>query len=102
MYLAIILEHILLARIQFVAGLPLSCLPPTFLSYDLSGFSKAAAYWYRSWWLAAIPETRDDRPPIGPQHQVHVVQNWIPPPGAVQHQANVIPCVTPLMAVRLD
>jgi hypothetical protein len=51
----------------------------SFGSYDLSGFSKAAAYWYRSWWLAAIPLTNDDRPPVGAAHQTHIVQHWTAP-----------------------
>merc|ERR1719201_2902076 len=41
-----------------------------------AGFSKAAAYWYRSWWLDAIPQSQDDRPPVGRVPQTHIVQHW--------------------------
>lgn len=47
-------------------------------SYDLSGFSKAAAYWYRSWWLSSVPVDAADRPPIGVHRQAHIVQAWQP------------------------
>eukprot|EP00730_Choanoeca_flexa_P006129 TRINITY_DN12089_c0_g1_i2.p1 TRINITY_DN12089_c0_g1~~TRINITY_DN12089_c0_g1_i2.p1 ORF type:complete len:1061 (+),score=193.83 TRINITY_DN12089_c0_g1_i2:86-3268(+) len=47
----------------------------SFGAYDLSGFSKAGAHWFRSWWLANISASRDDRPPIGHEYEVYVVES---------------------------
>ena len=44
--------------------------------FDVAGFPKAAAYWYRSWWLANTPGTSDDRPPVGGAKQAHIVELW--------------------------
>jgi len=44
--------------------------------FDVVGFAKAAAHWYRSWWLGAVPETSDDRPVVGGAHAAHIVEMW--------------------------
>jgi hypothetical protein len=52
----------------------------TFGSFDLSGFPKAAVWWYRSWWLNNIPDTNVDKTfETGDSHLVHIVQSWEPP-----------------------
>lgn len=45
-------------------------------SFDVVGFPKSAAFWYRSWWLAHTPQDSDDRPPLGPAHVCHIVEHW--------------------------
>lgn len=60
----------------------------TFGSFDLAGFPKAAVWWYRSFWLNAIPDTAADKTfETGDQHIVRIVQSWdkpvsgpLPPP----------------------
>lgn len=44
--------------------------------FDLAGFAKAAAHWYRAWWLSDTPETLDDRPPVGGRYSAHIVELW--------------------------
>ena len=55
----------------------------SFGQFDLAGFAKSAAYWYRSLWLAAVPAADAGRPPLPPAHIVRVSQTWnIPPPNS--------------------
>ncbi len=55
----------------------------SFGSYDLSGFPKAAAFWFRSWWLANISSSSPDRPPIANTATVvHIVETWRANPAA--------------------
>ena len=56
----------------------------TFGAFDLAGFAKAAAYWFRSQWLYAIPDASsdktfktDDLP--GSSAMIHIVERWQPP-----------------------
>ena len=54
----------------------------SFGQWDLSGFPKAAASFYRAWWLANISTTDAGRPPLpGPAAatHVHIVESWQPP-----------------------
>jgi hypothetical protein len=44
--------------------------------FDLAGFAKAAAHWYRTWWLSDTPESLDDRPPVGGAYSAHIVELW--------------------------
>ena len=49
----------------------------SFGSFDLSGFPKAAAFWFRAWWLANISDASPDRPPIASSSVVcHIVETW--------------------------
>jgi hypothetical protein len=51
----------------------------SFGSFDLAGFAKAPAWWYRSWWLANISTADAGRPPL-PSTDVfcHLVESWQP------------------------
>ena len=49
-------------------------------SFDLAGFPKAAAYWYRSWWLADIDHTDPSRPVDSTSYECHIVESWQPHP----------------------
>eukprot|EP00045_Choanoeca_perplexa_P008351 m.77287 g.77287 ORF g.77287 m.77287 type:complete len:778 (+) comp14460_c0_seq2:940-3273(+) len=62
----------------------------SFGAYDLSGFSKAAAHWYRAWWLANVSTSNDDRPPVGHEHEVYIVEGNTN--SSRLHQAQVTPC----------
>ena len=58
----------------------------SFGSYDLSGFAKAPVWWYRSWWLAAIPPTDAGRPPLPVATTgifCRLVESWQPSPRGV-------------------
>jgi len=51
----------------------------SFGSYDLSGFPKAAVFWFRSWWLANVPATSPDRAPLAAASTAlvcHIVETW--------------------------
>eukprot|EP00755_Sulcionema_specki_P007582 Sspe_Gene.38643::Locus_18635_Transcript_1_1_Confidence_1.000_Length_3252::g.38643::m.38643/K01190/lacZ; beta-galactosidase len=48
----------------------------SFGQYDVAGFPKAQAYFYRAWWLSAVDEGSADRPPIGPANVVRIVERW--------------------------
>lgn len=56
----------------------------SFGSFDLTGFAKAPAWWYRSWWLANISTTDAGRPPLDTRIKTHVfcrlVESWQRPP----------------------
>ena len=53
----------------------------TFGSFDLSGFPKPAAWWYRMNWLFREPDTSASKPfPTGSAHAVRIVQDWESPP----------------------
>jgi hypothetical protein len=49
----------------------------SFGSFDLSGFPKAAVFWFRAWWLSDVPDSSPDRPPIASSSIVcHIVESW--------------------------
>merc|ERR1719272_2408395 len=50
--------------------------------FDLAGFPKAAAHWYKTWWLANTPDSFDDRPPVGGEYHSHIVEAWESESGA--------------------
>eukprot|EP00039_Didymoeca_costata_P007251 m.97736 g.97736 ORF g.97736 m.97736 type:complete len:1006 (+) comp13611_c0_seq2:54-3071(+) len=51
-----------------------------FGSFDLAGFAKPAAYFYRTWWLANIPLSDPSRPPVaGEIDIVKIVHDWREP-----------------------
>jgi len=57
----------------------------SFGSFDLAGFSKAPAWWFRSWWLAAVPPADAGRPPL--QHTAvtcHLAESWRPSPNGTR------------------
>ena len=52
----------------------------TFGQFDLGGFAKAAAYWYRAHWLHRIPDSSPDKTyATGENHLVHIVESWESP-----------------------
>jgi len=53
----------------------------SFGQFDLAGFPKAPAFWFRQQWLSAIPASDAGRPPIAAPAAattVRVVENWAP------------------------
>lgn len=55
----------------------------SFGSFDLSGFAKAPAWWFRSWWLAAIDPADAGRPPLPAATTgifCRLVESWQPSP----------------------
>lgn len=59
------------------AGLTVSS---TYGQYDLCGFPKSSAFWFRSQWLLGVPDDRIDKP-FRTQgiHEVHIVESWESP-----------------------
>jgi hypothetical protein len=51
----------------------------TYGQYDLCGFPKAAAFWYRAQWLLAIPDGPDKTFPTNGAHEVYLVESWESP-----------------------
>ena len=51
----------------------------TYGQYDLCGFPKAAAFWYRTQWLLTAPEGADKTFATHGEHAVHIVESWEPP-----------------------
>ena len=52
----------------------------SFGQFDLCGFPKAAAYWYRSFWLNKIPDSSPDKPYSTTTETVlHIVESWEKP-----------------------
>mmetsp|Transcript_65383 Transcript_65383/g.120535 ORF Transcript_65383/g.120535 Transcript_65383/m.120535 type:complete len:905 (-) Transcript_65383:261-2975(-) len=51
----------------------------TYGQYDLCGFPKAAAFWYRTQWLLSIPDGPDKTFPTNGAHEVHLVESWESP-----------------------
>ena len=59
------------------AGLTVSS---TYGQFDLCGFPKSAAFWFRSQWLLGVSDDRLDKPfPTFGAHEVHVVESWESP-----------------------
>ena len=59
-----------------VGGLEVSS---TYGQYDLVGFPKAAAFWYRTQWLLAIKDGPDKPFATFGKHEVHIVESWESP-----------------------
>ena len=52
----------------------------TFGQFDLSGFPKAAAYWYKAHWLYRISDGRSDKTfKTQNNHFLHIVESWESP-----------------------
>eukprot|EP00756_Hemistasia_phaeocysticola_P057300 Hpha_TRINITY_DN33924_c0_g1::TRINITY_DN33924_c0_g1_i1::g.69339::m.69339/K01190/lacZ; beta-galactosidase len=62
----------------------------SFGQFDLSGFPKAAAYFYRSMWLQNRDEDTAGRPPIDVFPSVHIANTWDPRPSAVDTDTRTI------------
>ena len=59
------------------AGLTVSS---TYGQYDLCGFPKSAAFWFRSQWLLGVADGRIDKPfQTKGGHEVHIVESWESP-----------------------
>jgi hypothetical protein len=48
----------------------------SFGQFDLTGYPKAHAWWYRAWWLCDVATTDYGRPPFDACWTVHVVEQW--------------------------
>ena len=48
----------------------------TYGQFDLSGFPKAAALWYRTQWLLHIADGPDKTFPTRGKYEVHLVESW--------------------------
>jgi len=59
-----------------VGGLEVSS---TYGQFDLAGFPKAAAFWYRAQWLLSIPDGPDKPFPTNGSYEVHLVESWESP-----------------------
>lgn len=52
----------------------------TYGQFDLCGFPKSAALWFRVQWLLSIPDERADKPlPTNGKFEVHIVESWESP-----------------------
>jgi hypothetical protein len=51
----------------------------TYGQYDLCGFPKASAFWYRTQWLLTAPDGADKTFATQGKHEVHIVESWEPP-----------------------
>ena len=51
----------------------------TYGQYDLAGFPKAAAFWYRTQWLLTIEDNPDKTFPTNNSHEVLLVESWESP-----------------------
>jgi len=51
----------------------------TYGQFDLCGFPKAAAFWYRTQWLLTIPDGPDKTFPTHGAHEVFLVESWESP-----------------------
>lgn len=53
----------------------------TFGAFDLAGFPKAAAHWFRANWLYRVADGSPEKTfDTGRSHEVHVVESWAAPP----------------------
>jgi hypothetical protein len=76
----------------------------TYGQYDLCGFPKAAAFWYRVQWLLTIPDNPDKTFPTRGAHEVHIVESWESPdswPATVGQKTRNIHVYTSAPSVEL-
>ena len=59
-----------------VGGLEVSS---TYGQFDLAGFAKAAAFWYRTQWLLSVADGPDKPFPTNGSYEVHLVESWESP-----------------------
>ncbi|KAL1520787.1 hypothetical protein AB1Y20_022351 [Prymnesium parvum] len=84
-----------------VGGLEVSS---TYGQYDICGFPKAAAAWYRMQWLLHVPDGPDKTFPTGGKHEVHLVESWESPdsfPSTKGNTTRAIHAYTSAPAVEL-
>jgi len=48
----------------------------TYGQFDLCGFPKGAAFWYRTQWLLSVPDGPDKTFATGGAHEVYIVESW--------------------------
>lgn len=60
----------------------------TYGQYDLCGFPKAAALWYRTQWLTTISDGPDKTFATSGRHEVHIVESWESPERFPSTQGN--------------
>ncbi len=52
----------------------------TYGQFDLCGFPKSAAFWFRTQWLLTIPDDQIDKPfQTDGKYEVHIVESWESP-----------------------
>ena len=62
--------------------------------FDLAGFPKAQAHWYRNQWLLRSKDSQVDKPfPTASEQRVHLVESWESPQNLpLPNTTNVMPC----------
>ena len=76
----------------------------TYGQYDLVGFPKASAFWYRTQWLLTIADGPDKTFSTQGAHEVHIVESWESPDNWNQTKGNttrVIHAYTSAASVEL-
>merc|ERR1719375_715878 len=76
----------------------------TYGQYDLCGFPKAAAFWYRAQWLLSIPDGPDKTFPTKGAHEVHLVESWESPdnfPSTVGNKTRAIHAYSSAPSIEL-
>lgn len=57
--------------------------------YDLCGFPKAAAFWYRMQWLYSVPDGPDKPFATGGMQEVHLVESWEEPGKSMKNARSI-------------
>lgn len=73
----------------------------SFGQFDLAGFPKAGAAWFRSWWLGAIAGSSPDRPPVPTTYFSHIVESWQANPSSSSRTVNLY-SNAPLVGLTLN
>ena len=76
----------------------------TYGQYDLCGFPKAAAFWYRTQWLLTVADGADKTFPTRGKHEVHLVESWESPdafPSTVGNKTRAVHAYTSAPSVEL-
>ena len=72
----------------------------TFGAFDLAGFAKAGAHWFRSQWLFGVPDSSYDKQfATGAEELLHIVEPWTalpppPPPGPPSNTTTAAACLS--------
>ena len=72
--------------------------------FDLAGFPKAQAHWYRNQWLLRSNDSQADKPfATASEHRVHLVESWESPQHTPSpNTTSVAPCSVTSMAQKFD
>ena len=72
--------------------------------FDLAGFPKAQAHWYRSQWLLRSNDSHVDKPfATGGEHKVHLVESWESPQKLPSpNTTSVMPCSASSVAQKFN